>query len=51
VLINTGMWKRIFVELFNTEVETRLNNILEFSPYVKENTALHHYNDELFNAV
>jgi hypothetical protein len=28
-----------------------LNNILEFSPYRKENTTLHHYKDQLVNAV
>jgi hypothetical protein len=29
----------------------RLNNISEFSPYLKENTILHHYKDRLVNAV
>jgi hypothetical protein len=27
------------------------NVIYEFSPYLKDNTALHHYKDQLFNAV
>jgi hypothetical protein len=31
--------------------EDRLNNIYEFSPYLKENTTLHHYKDQLVNAV
>jgi hypothetical protein len=33
------------------ETEARLNNILEFSAYRKENTTLHHYKDQLVNAV
>jgi hypothetical protein len=33
------------------EAEARLNNIYEFSPYRKENTTLHHYKDQLVNAV
>jgi hypothetical protein len=33
------------------EAEARLNNIYEFSPYLKENTTLHHYKDQLVNAV
>jgi hypothetical protein len=32
-------------------VEARLNNIFEFSPYLNENTTLHHYNDQLVHAV
>jgi hypothetical protein len=28
-----------------------LNNIEEFSPYLKENTTFHHYKDQLVNAV
>jgi hypothetical protein len=31
--------------------EARLNSIQEFSPYRKENTTLHHYKDQLVNAV
>jgi hypothetical protein len=31
--------------------EACLNNILEFSPYRKENTTLHHYKDQLVDAV
>jgi hypothetical protein len=31
--------------------EAHLNNISEFSPYRKENTTLHHYKDQLVNAV
>jgi hypothetical protein len=30
---------------------TRLCNIYEFCPYLKENTTLHHYKDQLVNAV
>jgi hypothetical protein len=37
------------LELF--EAEARQNNIYEFSPYRKENTTLHHYKDQLVNAV
>jgi hypothetical protein len=33
------------------KVETRLNSIQEFSPYLKENTTFHHYKDQLVNAV
>jgi hypothetical protein len=33
------------------EGEARLNNIYESSPYRKENTTLHHYKDQLVNAV
>jgi hypothetical protein len=33
------------------ESEARLNNIYEFSLYLKENTTLHHYKDQLVNAV
>jgi hypothetical protein len=32
------------------EVEARLN-IISMSPYLKENTALHHYKNQLVNAV
>jgi hypothetical protein len=31
--------------------EAHPNNIWEFSPYRKENTTLHHYKDQLINAV
>jgi hypothetical protein len=34
-----------------TEGEARLNSILEFSPYLKENTTLNYYKDQLVNAV
>jgi hypothetical protein len=30
--------------------EARLNNTSEFSPYLKENTTLHHHKDKLVNA-
>jgi hypothetical protein len=33
------------------KAEARLNNIQEFSPYLKENTTLHHYKDRLVNGV
>jgi hypothetical protein len=33
------------------KAEARLNIIEEFSPYLKENTTLHHYKDQLVNAV
>jgi hypothetical protein len=33
------------------EAEAHLNNILESSPCRKENTTLHHYKDQLVNAV
>jgi hypothetical protein len=33
------------------EAEACLNVIQEFSPYLKENTTLHHYKDQLVNAV
>jgi hypothetical protein len=33
------------------KAEARLNNIYEFRPYLKENTTLHHYKDQLVNAV
>jgi hypothetical protein len=33
------------------EAEARLNNICKFSPNRKENTTLHHYKDQLVNAV
>jgi hypothetical protein len=33
------------------ETEALLNNIYEFSPYLKENTTLHHYNDQLVSIV
>lgn len=29
----------------------RQNNIYEFSPYRKDNTTLHHYKAQLFNAM
>jgi hypothetical protein len=33
------------------ESEARRNDIKEFSPYLKENRTLHHYKDQLVNAV
>jgi hypothetical protein len=33
------------------EAEAHVNNILEFSRYRKENATLHHYKDQLVNAV
>jgi hypothetical protein len=41
--------KTYFCQLF--EAEAHVNNICEFSPYRKENTTLHHYKDQLINAV
>jgi hypothetical protein len=37
------------IQLF--EAEARLNIFYQFSPYRKENTTLHHYKDQLVNAV
>jgi hypothetical protein len=34
-----------------SEAEARVNNIKESSHYLKENTTVHHYKDQLFNAV
>jgi hypothetical protein len=34
-----------------TQTETRLSNISEFRWYLKENTTLHHYKDQLVNTV
>jgi hypothetical protein len=31
--------------------ETHLNNIQEFTMYLKENTTLHHYKDQMVNTV
>jgi hypothetical protein len=36
---------------YTFEAEARLKNTLEFSPYLKENTTLHHCKDQLVNAV
>jgi hypothetical protein len=36
---------------FRFEAEARPNNSYDFSPYLKENTTLHHYKDQLVNAV
>jgi hypothetical protein len=47
-------WLTLFKEIiFNYpfEDEACLNVIYEFSPYLKENTTLHHYKDQLVNAV
>jgi hypothetical protein len=47
-------WLTLFEEIiFNQpfEAEVRLNAISEFSPYLKENTTLHRYKDQLVNAV
>jgi hypothetical protein len=33
------------------EAQACLNIILEISPYLKENTTLHHYKDQLVNDV
>jgi hypothetical protein len=41
----------LFVYTLTFEAEARLNVIYEFSPYLKENTILHHYKDQLVNAV
>jgi hypothetical protein len=38
-----------FVSESNLLDGARLNNIYEFSPYLKENTTLHRYKDQLFN--
>lgn len=34
-----------------SEAETRVNSIYELSPYREVNTTLHHYYDQLVNAV
>jgi hypothetical protein len=34
-----------------SDAEHRLYNIYMFSPYLKENTTLHHYKDQLVNVV
>jgi hypothetical protein len=39
----------VFMEPF--EAEARLNNIYKFISYLKENTALQYYKDQLANAV
>jgi hypothetical protein len=44
------MWSKEEVEQ-GFEDEARLNVISESSPYLKENTTLHHYKDQLVNAV
>jgi hypothetical protein len=47
-------WLILFKEIiFNYpfEAEARLNDIYEFSPYLKENTTFHHNKDHLVNAV
>jgi hypothetical protein len=33
------------------EAQARLNSIKESSPYLKQNTTLHHYKDQLVNVV
>jgi hypothetical protein len=47
--VNEFVCTRFIIELYETEA--RLNNIYDFSPYRKENTTLHHYKDQLVNAV
>jgi hypothetical protein len=44
-----GKPRKTLTELGVAKVQ--LNVILEFSPYLKENTTLHHYKDQLVNAV
>jgi hypothetical protein len=36
---------------YPSEAEARLNNMKEFSPYLKENITLHYYKNQLVNAV
>jgi hypothetical protein len=40
-----------FIRTKPFEAEARPNNIQESSPYLKENTTLHHYKDQLVNAI
>jgi hypothetical protein len=50
VMVYVGLGdKADYILTFETEV--LLNNTSEFSPYFKENTRLHHYKDQLINAV
>jgi hypothetical protein len=37
--------------VYRFEADARLNNIYESSSYLKENTKLHHYTDQMVNAV
>jgi hypothetical protein len=37
--------------ILNFDIIADLNNTYEFSPYLKENTTLRHYKDQLVNAV
>jgi hypothetical protein len=37
--------------IYPFEAEASLNTIKEFSPYLKENTTLHHYKHQFVNAV
>jgi hypothetical protein len=41
----------IVVVLVLAVVSARVNRTEEFSSYLKENTTLHHYNDQFINAV
>jgi hypothetical protein len=50
LILHNTVWQ-FLVMVLNFEDEARLNVIEEFSPYLKENTTLHHYKDQLVNAV
>jgi hypothetical protein len=43
--------KKNYVSFNPFEPEARVNSIHELSPYLKENTTLHHYKDQLVKAV
>jgi hypothetical protein len=43
--------RNIITSCFHFEAEARLDDIYEFSPYLKENATLHRYKDQLVNAV
>jgi hypothetical protein len=44
-------WSSNPPQFLKFEAEADLNNIQKLSPYRKENTTLHHYKDQLVNAV
>jgi hypothetical protein len=45
------MIKMVMMMMIYFEAETRLDNTSELSPYLKKNTILRHYKDQLVNAV
>jgi hypothetical protein len=49
--IHFSLQRPVQESLTPSEAAARINNILEFSPYRKENTALHRYEDQPVNAV